>query len=150
MDFSNRLEEMTCRLLSLGCALLLVTACTIEHVGPPGIVLTRSIRIKPSEVNVYETASTVPGPFSIVDDLDIKDDGTEQPRVLEKRLRELAGDRGANAVILDPLNRKPNGTRIVIAPAIDNPFGHFRGTAIWLGDGPRPVINLGTVGGKAR
>lgn len=150
MDFPSGPEKMTCRLLALGSALLSITACTVERVGPPGVILTRSIRVKASEVNVYETASAVPGRFSLVDDLDIKDDGTEQPKVLEKRLRQLAGDRGANAVILDPLNRKPNGTRIVTTPAIDDPFKHFRGTAIWLGDGPRPVINLGTVVGKAR
>lgn len=136
--------------LSLGLAVLFTTACTIERVGPPGVVLTRPIRVRASQVQVYETASMVPGQFSVVDDLDIKDDGAELPRVLEKQLRELAGGRGANAVILDPLNRKPNGTRVVTGLTLDDPFTHFRGTAIWVGDGPRPVTNLGTLGGKDR
>lgn len=136
--------------LSLGLAVLFTTACTIERVGQPGVVLSRPIRVKVSQVRLYETASMVPGQFSVVDDLDIKDDGAELPRVLEKRLRELAGGRGANAVILDPLNRKPNGTRVVTGLTLDDPFTHFRGTAIWVGNGPRPVTNLGTLGGKAR
>lgn len=141
---------MTSRLLALGSGLLFVTACTVERVGPPGVVLTRSIRVNAGEVSVYETAAAVPGRFSVVDDLDIRDDGIEQPKILEKRLRKLAGDRGANAVILDPLNRKPNGMRIVTTPSLDNPFEHFRGTAIWVGDGQRPVTNLGTFGRKGR
>lgn len=136
--------------LPIGIALLLMTACTVTRVGPPGVALTRPVQVKASEVRVYETASMVPGQFSVVDDLDIKDDGTETPRALEKRLREQAGDRGANAIILDPLNRKPNGTRVVTGFTLDDPFKHFRGTAIWVGDGPRPVIDLGTLGGKAR
>lgn len=136
--------------LSLGIAVLFMTACTVERIGPPGVVLTRPIRVRASAVQVYETASTVPGRFSVVDDLDIEDDGTELPRVLEKRLRELAGGRGANAVILDPLNRKPNGTRVVTGLTLDNPFRHFRGTAIWMGEGARPVTYLGTMGGNAQ
>jgi hypothetical protein len=136
--------------LSLGILMVAVTACTVERVGPPGVALTRPVRVKASEVRMFEAAAMVPGQLSVVDDLDIKDDGTETPRALEKRLRELAGGRGANAVILDPLNRKPNGTRVVTGLTLDNPFKHFRGTAIWIGDGPRPVIDLGTLGGKER
>lgn len=136
--------------LALGIALAAMTACTVERVGPPGVALTRPVSVQASEVRVFETASLVPGRFSVVDDLDIKDDGTEAPRALEKRLRELAGSRGANAIILDPLNRKPNGTRAVTGVTLDNPFEHFRGTAIWIGDGPRPVTDLGTLGGKGR
>lgn len=136
--------------LLLGIVMVAVTACTVERVGPPGVALIRPVRVKASEVRVFEAAALVSGQFSIVDNLDIKDDGTETPRALEKRLRELAGGRGANAVILDPLNRKPNGTRVVTGFRLDDPFKHFRGTAIWIGDGPRPVINLGTLGGKER
>lgn len=134
----------------LGVAALSMAGCTIERLGPPGVVLTRPVRVKASKVRVFETAALVPGQFSVVDDLDIKDDGSETPRALEKRLRELAGGRGANAIILASLNRKPNGTRVVTGLTLDDPFKHFRGTAIWVGAGPRPVTDLGTLGGKRR
>lgn len=134
----------------LGVAALSMAGCTIERLGPPDVVLTRPVRVKASEVRVFETAALVPGQFSVIDDLDIKDDGTETPRALEKRLRELAGSWGANAIILGSLNRKPNGTRVVTGLTLDDPFKHFRGTAIWIGDSPRPVTDLETLGVKRR
>lgn len=134
--------------LAVGFVALSLAGCTVERVGPPGVALTRPVRVKAGEVRVFETASAVPGRFSFVDDLDIPDDGSDYPDVLEKRLRELADSRGANAIILDPMNRKPNGTRVVTGVTLDDPFAHFRGTAIWIGDGARPVTDLGTRSGE--
>lgn len=94
---------------------------------------------------MYENAAVVRGPFVVVDESSINEDGTELPRVLEKRLRTLAGARGANAIILHPLNRKPNGTRVITGITLDDPFKHFRARAIHMGSGPQPVQHLGTL-----
>lgn len=58
----------------------------------------------------------------------------------------MAGARGANAIIMDPLNRRLNGTRVVVGLSLDKPFKYYKATAIWIGDGSRPEKYLGTIG----
>lgn len=130
----------------LGTAILL-SGCSVERIGPPGVTLTRPIRVKAQDVEVFKSATDVRGHFSVVDDVRVKDDGSTLPRALERQLRELAGARGANAIITDPLNRKLNGTRVNLRPTLDDPFEYFSATAIWIGDGERPEKHLGTLGG---
>ena len=127
------------------CLAVGLTGCTIERVGPPSVVMTQPIRVDARDVQVFETADLVKGRFSVVDELFVKDDGGDLPRVLESRLRVMAGARGANAIILDPLNRRLNGTRVVVGLSLDKPFRYFNATAIWVGDGPRPEKYLGTL-----
>ena len=62
-----------------------------------------------------------------------------------ERLR-LAGDQ--DGVLSAAFS--PDGTRVVTGLTLDDPLKHFRGTAIWIGDSPRPVTDLGTLGGKRR
>jgi len=124
-----------------------LSGCMVERIGPPGVVLTRPVRVSPRDVRVFASAAMVPGPYRVVDEVFVKDDGDSQPRVLERHLRELAGARGANAIILDPMNRTPNGLRVDLRPTLDRPFEYFRARAIWLGAGPRPETYLGTLGG---
>ena len=132
------------RMLVIGSAILL-SSCAIEHIGPPGVTLTRPIRVKAEDVQVFKAAADVRGHFSVVDSVWVKDDGDTLPRVLERQLRELAGSRGANAIITDPLNRKLNGTRVDLRPTLDEPFQYFSATAIWIGEGERPEKYLGTL-----
>lgn len=127
-----------------------LSGCTVERIGPPGVVLTRPVRVKAQDVQVFQTMADVKGRFSVVDTVFVKDDGRTYPDVLERRLREIAGARGANAIITDPLNRKPNGTRVDLRPTFDEPFEYFSATAIWIGDGERPEKHLGTLGGDDR
>lgn len=135
--------------LVIGTAILLF-GCTIERVGPPGVTLTRAIRVKAQDVRVFEAAADVDGHFTVVDTVWIKDDGDTLPRVMERQLRELAGARGANAIINDPLNRKLNGTRVDLRPTLEAPFEFFSATAIWIGAGERPEKHLGTLGGRGQ
>lgn len=136
------------RLLLAGLALGL-SGCAIERIGPPGAVLTRAIRVKASDVQVYAAANEVAGQYAIVEDLFVSDDGDELPRVLEERLRIMAGARGANAIIMHPLNRRLDGTRIVNGLALDDPLKYYRATAIWMCSGPPPEKVLGTIGAGA-
>lgn len=124
-----------------------LSGCTIERVGPPGVMLTRPIRVQARDVQVFQTMAEVKGRFSVVDSIYVKDDGKTDPQLLERELRDLAGARGANAIVTDPLNRKLNGTRVDLRPTLDNPFDYFSATAIWIGDGERPEKYLGTLGG---
>lgn len=127
---------------------LFLCGCAIERIGPPGVTLTRPIRVKPQDVKVFRAVADVPGHFSVVDRVWVKDDGEELPRVMEGQLRELAGARGANAIVTDPLNRQLNGTRVDLRPTLDNPFEYFSATAIWIGEGERPETHLGTLGAR--
>lgn len=128
-------------------AAILLSGCTVERVGPPGVALTRPIRVRSEEVKVFQNVADVKGHFSVVDTVFVKDDGQTLPRVLERQLRVMAGARGANAIITDPLNRRLNGTRVDLRPTLDNPFDYFSATAIWIGDGEPPQKYLGTLGG---
>lgn len=62
---------------------------------------------------------------------------------MEKELRVQAGTHGANAVVMGKYNRRNNGTRIISDVRLDNPFDYFQGTAVWIGEGERPVKILG-------
>jgi len=97
-------------------------------------------------VKVFQSAADVKDHFSVVDTVFVKDDRQTLPRVLERQLRVMAGARGANAIITDPLNRRLNGTRVDLRPTLDNPFDYFSATAIWIGDGEPPRKYLGTLG----
>ena len=120
-----------------------LSGCTIERVDPPGVMVTRPIRVQARDVQVFETMAEVKGRFSVVDSIYVKDDGKTDPQLLERELRDLAGARGANAIVTDPLNRKLNGTRVDFRPTLDDPFDYFSATAIWIGDGERPEKYLG-------
>ena len=104
--------------------------------------------MKSRDVLVFANAAVVPGKYSVVEEIWVKDDGDELTRVLESRLRTKAGALGANAIVLHPSNRRENGTRIDLRPTFDNPFDYFQATAVWLGEGTRPEIYLGTMGSK--
>lgn len=66
--------------LLVTCLAVGLTACTIERVGPPGVVMTHPIRVKARDVQVFETADLVKGRFSVVDDLFVEDNGDDLPR----------------------------------------------------------------------
>ncbi|MEG8055394.1 hypothetical protein QP150_00180 [Sphingomonas sp. 22L2VL55-3] len=127
-----------------------LSGCTIERIGPPGVVLTRPIRVPAKDVQVFKTLAEVKGRFTVIDSIFVKDDGKTTPELLERDLRVIAGARGANAIITDPLNRTPNGLRVDLRPTLDDPFKYYSATAIWIGDGERPEKYLGTLGGGGR
>lgn len=124
----------------------LVSGCTVERIGPPGVAMTRPYAVRPAEVAVFPTADMVRGPFYIVEEVTTEDDGERSIGELDRDLRVQAGARGANAIILHPMNRRPNGTRVVIGLQSSDVFADYRATAIWLGDNPPRVRNLGGPG----
>lgn len=126
------------------------TGCTIEKISPAGVVMTRPIAVEPRNVMVFADLGSVPARYSVVDEVWIRDDGDMSPREMESRLRVQAGARGANAIVMDKLNRQDNGTRIDLALRLDDPFDYYSATAIWIGEGERPETYLGTLGGGAR
>lgn len=130
------------------CTVLLLSGCAIERIDSPGVALTRPVRVKADQVAVFRTASEIKGRFDVVDTVFVRDDGSTLPRVLERQLRDMAGARGANAIITDPLNRKLNGTRLDLGPTFDEPFEYFSATAVWIGDGEPPRKYLGTLRGR--
>lgn len=116
--------------------------CVVERIGPPGVGPTRPITVKPRDVRVFADTAAIPGRYAVVEEIWIRDDGEELPRVLEDRLREKAGTLGANAIVFHPQNRRENGTRIDLGVTLDDPFDYFRATAVWLGEGQWPEILL--------
>ncbi len=116
-----------------------IGGCAIEKITDGGPAMTRSIKVPARDVAVYANATDVPGRYTVVEDVWVKDDGNSLPKVLERDLREIAGAAGANAVILASTNRKLNGTRVDTRFQLDNPFDYFAGTAVWVGDGAPPV-----------
>ncbi len=127
------------RVLVLALLTLSTGGCAIEKIADGGPAMTRTIKVPARDVAVYASASDVPGRYTVVEEVWLKDDGNALPKALERDLREIAGARGANAVILASTNRTFNGTRIDTQVGLDNPFDYFAGTAIWVGDGAPPV-----------
>ena len=126
------------------------TGCAIEKLSPPGVVMTRAIAVHPRDVKVFADLVDVPARYSVVEEVWIKDDGDMSPREMASRLRVQAGARGANAIVMNKLNRRDNGTRVDLNLRLDDPFDYYSATAIWIGAGERPEKYLGTLGGEGR
>lgn len=124
-----------------------LAGCSVERIGAPGVTLTRVVPVKARDVQVFENAAAVPGAYTIVETVWVKDTDEDSPRAMRDRLRVIAGARGANAVILAASNREDNKLRVDLRPSFDDPFEYYQGTAIWLGEGEPPVKYLGTLGG---
>lgn len=109
--------------------------------------MTRAHTVPARDVRVFEPADMVRQGFWVVEELTVRDDGEANIAELQRDLRVMAGARGANALVLHPMNRRPNGTRVVVGPSLGDPFEQYRATAIWIGDAPPPVRQLGLLGG---
>ena len=129
----------TLRILILALPVFSFGGCTIGKTADGGPALTRSVKVPARKVAIYTSASDVPGRYTVIEDVWVKDDRETLPKVLERDLREIAGARGANAVILASTNRKLNGTRVDWYVRLDNPFDYYAGTAVWVGECPPPV-----------
>lgn len=127
----------------IGLAGLTLGGCTIERISSEGLTLERPYAVPTRDVKVFASFDEVPGRHEIVDDVWIKDDQYLSREEMEKQLRVQAGARGANAVVMSRYNRRDNGTRTLLDVRSDNPFDYFQGTAIWVGEGKRPLKILG-------
>ena len=125
--------------LSIAAGSIALTACTVMRIDDGTPFATRPIAVKASAVAVYERPEDTRGPYTEVDSVFVKDDGDTLPRELEKRLRVMAGARGANAIVLAKTNRKLNDFRTYVGIALDNPLDYYSATAVWIGAGPPPV-----------
>lgn len=127
------------RICVFALSTLSMGGCVIEKIADGGPAMTGSIKVPARGVAVYANASDVPGRYTVVEEVWVKDDGESLPKVLERDLQEMAGARGANALILAPTNRELKGTRVDTGFRFDNPSDYFAGTAIWVGEGGPPV-----------
>ena len=127
----------------IGLTGLTLGGCTMERISPEGLTLERPYTLPARDVKVFASFDEIQGRHEIVDDVWIRDNQDLSPEEMEKQLRIQAGARGANAVVMSRYNRNINGTRIILNARSDNPFEYFQGTAIWVGDGERPVKILG-------
>lgn len=125
--------------LSLLAAALTIGGCTIQRIDDGGPFATRPVTVPAKDVAVYQRLEDVPGPYTVVEEVFVKDDGEALIRELESTLRVKAGARGANAIILAQTNRRPNGVRTNFEVGLDNPFDYYSATAIWVGEGRPPV-----------
>lgn len=129
--------------LILGFASLAISGCAIERISPEDLTLSRPYKVAARDVKVFASFDEVAERHSIVEDVWIKDEGDLSPEEMEKQLRVKAGASGANAIVMGKYNRRNNGTRVILDVRIDNPFDYFQGTAIWIGEGERPIKTLG-------
>ena len=130
------------RLFIVTCSICLLTGCAVETIADSEPKVTRVAKVPARNVVTYRSASEIPGQYTVIEDVWVKDDGDTLPRVLERDLREAAGARGANALILASTNRQLNGLRIDLRVRLDNPFDYYAGTAVWVGAKPAPVSIL--------
>ncbi|WP_156170050.1 hypothetical protein [Aurantiacibacter luteus] len=134
-------------IVGLGVGVVLALGgCTVERIGPPGVTMTRAVAVAPRDVQVFETADMVRGSFYVVEELTVHDDGEANLLDLQRDLRAMAGARGANGLVLHPMNRRPNGTRVQLGLSLDDPFENYSATAIYIGDAPPPMHYLGNTG----
>ena len=124
--------------VALGLAAAL-SGCTVERVGDAGATVTRPVIVKARDVAVFANQAAVPGTYSVVEEVWVKDTGEDSPQAMRDRLRVMAGARGANGLILAATNREDNTLRVDLRPTLDNPFEYYSATAIWLREGERPV-----------
>lgn len=128
----------------LGVATAL-SGCVVQQIGPPGVELTRTVAVPARDVLVFDSAEPIPGRYAVVEEVWVKDTGEDTPEEMREHLRVIAGAAGANGIILAKSNRENNKLRIDLRPTLDNPFDYYQGTAIWVGDGERPVKYLGRI-----
>lgn len=123
----------------IGLAGLTLGGCAIERISPEGLTLSRPYTVPTRDVLVFASFDEVPSRYSFVDEVWIKDEKDSSPEEMEKQLRVQAGARGANAIVMAKDNRRNNGTRVILDVRLDDPFDYFSSTAIWIGEGKRPV-----------
>lgn len=92
-------------------------------------------RIATSGVEVFENEKDVASAFTIIDDIHIEYEDNSRKEMLE-RLRSLAGQKGANAIILDRDFPHPDGTRDLSGFYLSNPEPTTGARAIYVGQLP--------------
>lgn len=127
------------RSIFAACALITLNGCAVQKIAEGGPALTKVTKVPGGKVVTFRTASQVPAPYRVIEEVWVRDDGDTLPKVLERNLREVAGARGANGLILASTNRELNGTRVDLKVRLDDPFKYFAGTAVWIGKSPQPI-----------
>lgn len=118
-----------------------LAGCRIESLGPQGVTVTQPIYVNERDVQVFQKFEDVRGTYTVIDAIWVDDDGIASSDSLVRSLRVMAGGRGANAIVLDRLNRTDSGSRTVLGFSLDD-SPTARATAIWIGEGPPPERKL--------
>lgn len=114
----------------LGVAGSLLTGCAVRPATQRSIVLaTPSVRHE-GQVAIYSELCDVPAPMRALARLEVANSGRERIAI-ERDLAERAARSGANAIVLDPLNRWTLGSAYTsAAPNKFDPFRFSRATAV--------------------
>jgi hypothetical protein len=118
-----------------------LAGCRIESIGPQGVTVTRPVYVNARDVQVYLKLKDVPGHYTVIEDIAVDDDGATPSDALVYKLRVMAGGLGANAIVLDSLNRDDHRSSVAVGISLDDkPVA--RAAAIWIGEGSPPVRQL--------
>jgi len=93
-------------------------------------------RIATSSVAVFEAESQVTGGYTLIEDIFIDYEDFSRKEMLE-RLRSLAGQKGANAIILNRDFPRPDGIRDVSGLYLTDPEPTTGARAIYIGTVPQ-------------
>ena len=127
------------RAYSIVIAAALCAGCSVQRLSPEGLVLSRPVTVPARDVAVYDTAAAVPARHSVVEEIWVKDDGSQSPGEM---LRDC-GSRPARAAPTPSSSPPPTAATMApgvsFTPTLDNPFDYYSATAIWIGAGPPPA-----------
>ena len=93
-------------------------------------------RVATSSVAVFEAESQITGEYTLIEDIFIDHEDHSRKEMLE-RLRSLAGQKGANAIILNRDFPRPDGTRDVSGFYLTDPEPTTGARAIYIGTVPQ-------------
>lgn len=120
---------------------LVLAGCTVVSATQRSLALVQPVLPQAGEVLTYSALSDVPGPMEVVREIEIANDYQKRPEI-ERRLRELAAQSGANAIVLHPNNRWKLGAAYTTAREHSfDPFRYSRATAIRVSAQPYQVVD---------
>lgn len=92
-------------------------------------------RVATNGVAVFENEAAVGDAYTLIEDIYIDYEDNSRRFMLE-RLRSLAGQKGANAIILDRDFPRPDGTRDISGLYLTDPEPRTGARAIYIGELP--------------
>lgn len=118
------------RLSALIAPALVLAGCAGVPATERSPALVRPALPQPGQIFTYASLSEVPGPMEVMGEIEVANEDQKRPQI-ERRLRDLAAQSGANAIVLHPNNRWKLGAAYTSAPEHSfDPFKFSRATAI--------------------
>jgi hypothetical protein len=116
--------------VTLGVTGSLLAGCTVRPATQRSIALATPSMRHGGQVAIYSELCDVPAPMRMLARLEVTNGGRERIAI-ERDLADQAARSGANAIVLDPLNRWTLGAAYTsAAPNKFDPFRFSRATAV--------------------